>query len=257
MIAIEAGLVTQRESAKGIYLEARRHAGHTELAPTLQSHEIIAQNFCGFAALASAVNTLHSLPLVTTQRNDESIGIGELVNLVLLQHGTPHPDLPAWKALDQNGNIYHHALVSAANGLGVAAVAKEKFPSVEVFTELLTQGGALLLSVNNSFINEHTLPRQHKPFARLEPGTHILALLGYSLDTQMYTVFDPYGNAELLQFSAEDLDRYSPLPPRAIALAKDGQRFDAIGHIQDTQIFPNEYVRQTVAALKDARLRKL
>lgn len=257
MIAVEAGLVTQGESAQSIYHATRRHARHTELAPTLQSPEIIARNFCGFAALASAINSLHNEPLITAQQRDESIGIGELVNLVLLQHGTPHPVLPIWKALDQDGNSYHHALISAAAGLAVQAAAKQNFKSVEEFAGFLTDNTALLLSVKNTFINEHTLPRQHKPPVQLQEGTHILALLGYSQDTQTYTVFDPYGNAELMQLSADELNRFRPQTPRAIALAKEEQRFDAIGHLEDTQIFPNEYVRRTVEALTGARLRKV
>jgi hypothetical protein len=134
--------------------------------------------------------------------SDGSVKVGDFFRLVLPFHN--RRDLidengnkfekPFW-VVTPEGDVYHHAIISFSEGLGVPARAISSF-TISDLVPFIEKGGKLALSLNNDFVIEQTLGNDPDlvsknngevriliegengiEYRRFEQGRHVVAIL--------------------------------------------------------------------------------
>lgn len=145
--------------------------------------EKLKRRLCSLAATLTCVNNLQQ-----SWKPDEKLGpwlgVKEIARVLLTNQGVPIVEARVvdddrekaatwkeWRAVSNNEDLYYHANACVAEALGIPSLVVEGISFSDFLTHL-KRGGCACLSVDNSFV------RQEAGSANLEPGGHIVSVLG-------------------------------------------------------------------------------
>lgn len=155
--------------------------------------------------LPSAVST--SINLVSRRKiigDDEGVlKVGDFYRYLLPHHGHYISDTMkrGWLVVTNTGDMYHHAVVAFAEGLGYFGQSVTGFNTLESFRDVIATGGSVSISMNNRFVIEQTLANsaenvKHEngetkikvqneggyAFRKFEDGRHVVTIAGFADD---------------------------------------------------------------------------
>lgn len=246
------------------------------------------RGLCLPSATAACINKVLNKRLVGDREG--ILRVGDFYRLLLPFHdrdGLKNLDgndlnMPWWLATE-SGDTYHHAAVAFSLGLGVPAKAISDFNSVEALKPFLQAGGAVAISLDNSFVLEKTLAgkpefvgqdrgggrtilvegpggKELRPF---ENGRHVVALTqgreGHYLVSDSFNLPQRGNGGMVLELRAEEIDPYlkntAGSPSRGIAFSKEEQALSLLESFENKQVLvqvPREVVE---AVSKDPQVK--
>jgi hypothetical protein len=160
------------------------------------------RGLCLPCAAAACLNTVTKRRLVGDV--DGEVNIGDLYRVIIPFHGKNEFKDPAvpnlekgWLVVTPQGDMYHAAITAISKALGVPAMPVESFGGVNAFRDVLASGGAVAISMDNTFVLKETLHMRPDlvqvendetriliegpggmDFRKFEHGRHVIALVG-------------------------------------------------------------------------------
>jgi len=154
------------------------------LDPKNESHRAILETdvfklrrgLCLPCAASTAINQVLGYRLI----GDTSgiLTIGDYFRVLFPHHGSyPTPENPkGWLITTPSGDMYHHAIIAFAQGLGITAYSCQGFTDVSEFQPILEIGGGVTVSLNNHFVIEQTLAAYPETVEVIDSHPHIKVL---------------------------------------------------------------------------------
>lgn len=209
--------------------------------------------------LPSAVST--SINLVSRRKvigdNDGILKVGDFYRYLLPHHGHYISDAMkrGWLVVTDTGDMYHHAVVAFAEGLGYTGQSVAGFDTLEKFRAIIAGGGSASVSMNNRFVIEQTLTNspenikvdgevtqikvqtaEGQVFRRFEDGRHVVTIVGFEEDT--VTIADSFNlpqigdNGMLVTLPIKTADTYlryhDQAMTRGVVITKERHHLDGL-----------------------------
>ena len=91
--------------------------------------------------------------------DDGVLDIGDVYKMLIPHHGRyPSDSMPkGWWVVTTAGDMYHHAAVALAHGLGLECTSVQGIKTLGQFSEIIKDGAGVAVSLNNRFVVEQTL----------------------------------------------------------------------------------------------------
>lgn len=137
----------------------------------------LGRSLCLPSASATCINVVTRTRLIGDTNG--MVTVGDMYRVLIPYHGRKDlADVPplerGWLVITPDNYMYHSAVATVAQALGVTAMPVEGFNSVEVFKGAILTTGAVAISLDNSFIYERTLRNRPDLVVRDEDGVKIL-----------------------------------------------------------------------------------
>lgn len=231
------------------------------------------RGLCLPSAAAVCIDTVLEKRLIGD--SDGAVKVGDFFRLVLPFHN--RRDLvdengnkfekPFW-VVTPEGDVYHHAIISFSEGLGVPARAISDF-TISDLLPFIEKGGKLALSLNNDFVIEQTLSNDPDlvskdngeiriliegaggvEYRRFEQGRHVVAILGevdkHLIISDSFQLPNMKEKNKLLYLEIPVIEKYlkyhNGAETRAIAFAKERKQLDVLSKFQKESFIPKEIV---------------
>lgn len=215
--------------------------------------------------------------------SDGRVKVGDFFRLVLPFHN--RRDLvdengnkflkPFW-VVTPEGDVYHHAIISFSEGLGVPARAISGF-TISDLLPFIEKGGKLALSLNNDFVIEQTLSNDPDlvskdngeiriliegasgiEYRRFEQGRHVVAILGkvdkHLIISDSFQLPNMKEKNKILYIEIPVIEKYlkyyNGAETRAIAFAKERTQLDELSKFQKESFIPKEIVDHVRSEIK-------
>jgi hypothetical protein len=219
-VGVDLGYAYLNQRRAGTYAvecvkQVVREGGGGELLSNLsdKAGEFIGNRMCLPTSSSMGINLVVGRRVIGDDDLDTCLRVGDIYGILGKFHGRNLPSLVkynldgGWYFCTSGFDLYHHSVVAFSEGLGVPATSVIGFESIRSFEGMLKVGGITVVSLDNSFVNDHN------PFARqlLNPGRHAVVIL--NLEDDKVTLMDPYGPIEhvsvlKLQLPVEQVDSY-------------------------------------------------
>lgn len=233
------------------------------------------RGLCLPSAAASSINWVLGSRVIGDE--DGHLKIGDLYRILLRFHGRKsfssgenYPHLKnGWLFATEQGDVYHHAIVAFARGMGLEAESVIGITSIDIFRDLLAKGGAVAISLDNNFVLEQTLGNSpdlvkrggEKPqiliegadgleYRNFENGRHVIGLLAIEDDTAIVTDSFrlPQMEAEepVMRIPLSEVDKYLAYTTggkaRGIVFSKNKGDFETVKQFISPTSVPQEVV---------------
>lgn len=188
----------------------------------------LGNDLCLPVAACTAVNILSGKKAIGDAEG--SFRVGDFFKIMLPFHGLPSVGQPApydrgWWVINQDGNVYHHAVVAFVSACGLFAYPVKNFSSIaEPFQWCADSDLVFAASLDNKFI-ALTNPK----YISAVPGRHVVDILpeenGRFSVTESCQFLSTGETPKIFSFSAPELDKYldyvQPRPTQGIIFSKN------------------------------------
>lgn len=169
-------------------LLAQKEYLHPHLQTFLSRLDRIGGQLCAATTAFTIANDLLGQQVFTEENG------GKALRILADHHDKPHlvdaygNSYPRFHAFDKEANTMYQALVAMLMGLGLSGDVSLALPD-NILRTFLQNGGKAAVSINKTFITDHTDPL----YSPSDATGHVVGLLGISRDNDpSITITDPY-----------------------------------------------------------------
>lgn len=161
-------LIDQIRAAKGVYdalhtLETQgKFNRHDPSLIGVAETDVfrLRRGLCLPSAVGVGVNLAYGQRIIgDDDGGDRVLDIGDVYKMLIPHHGRyPSESMPrGWWVVTTAGDMYHHAAVALAHGLGLECTSVQGIGTLGQFSGIINSGAGVAVSLNNKFVVEQTL----------------------------------------------------------------------------------------------------